>query len=83
MNRILKEQGGRVLAFGAHPDDIEVGAGGLLARLALQADVTIAVVSIPNEVEQRRAEALEKLLERLEVKTPERRHDDKPGGAGN
>lgn len=58
MNRILEEQGGRVLAFGAHPDDLEVGAGGLLARLSDEgAEVTLAIVSIPNNTEQRRAEA--------------------------
>jgi LmbE family N-acetylglucosaminyl deacetylase len=57
MNRILQESG-RVLAFGAHPDDLEVGAGGLLARLSAEGHVvTMAIVSIPNQTAERKVEA--------------------------
>jgi LmbE family N-acetylglucosaminyl deacetylase len=57
MNRLLKENG-RVLAFGAHPDDLEVGAGGLLARLSQEgAEVTMVVVSLPNNTAVRKKEA--------------------------
>ena len=57
MNRLLANCGS-VLAFGAHPDDLEVGAGGLLARLAGEGvDVTMAVVSVPNQSAVRIGEA--------------------------
>jgi LmbE family N-acetylglucosaminyl deacetylase len=49
----------RAIAFGAHPDDVEVGAGGLVAKLtAARAQVTIVVSSIPNDYARRRAEAV-------------------------
>lgn len=47
------------VAFGAHPDDVEVGAGGLVAKLAVAgASVTIVVASIPNRHAVRKAEAI-------------------------
>lgn len=46
------------IAFGAHPDDVEVGAGGLVAKLVdAGAAVTIVVGSIPNQLATRQAEA--------------------------
>jgi LmbE family N-acetylglucosaminyl deacetylase len=43
---------------GAHPDDIEVGAGGTVARLAEQgAEVTMVIVCVPSGLEVRLAEA--------------------------
>jgi LmbE family N-acetylglucosaminyl deacetylase len=47
-----------VLAFGAHPDDIEIGMGGTIARHASAGDrVVMVVVTIPNNREVRRDEA--------------------------
>jgi LmbE family N-acetylglucosaminyl deacetylase len=49
----------RAIAFGAHPDDVEVGAGGLVAKLTnAGAQVAIVVASIPNQYAVRRAEAI-------------------------
>jgi len=48
----------RVLAFGAHPDDIEIGMGGTIARHVAAGDrVVMAVATIPTNREQRRQEA--------------------------
>ncbi|GEN34263.1 MULTISPECIES: bacillithiol biosynthesis deacetylase BshB1 [Aneurinibacillus] len=53
------------LAFGAHPDDVEIGAGGLLRKWASQGkrtgicDLTYAELSSNGSVERRQQEAAE------------------------
>lgn len=52
--------GKTVLALGAHPDDLEIGIGGTLARLHdAGAKVVMAIVSVPSEYETRVREAKE------------------------
>jgi N-acetylglucosamine malate deacetylase 1 len=50
--------GRTVLAIGAHPDDLEIGIGGTLAKLQREGSrVVMVVVSIPKDFEVRLAEA--------------------------
>ena len=50
--------GKTVLAIGAHPDDLEIGVGGTLARFAgAGARIVMVVVSVPSEYDTRLAEA--------------------------
>ena len=49
-----------VLALGAHPDDVEIGMGGTVARLAeVGARVIVAAVCVPDHSEVRLREARE------------------------
>ena len=55
---LAKYKGRKALVVGAHPDDIELGAGGTVARLASEGvEVTMVVVCTPNNREARNAEA--------------------------
>jgi len=50
--------GRTVLAIGAHPDDLEIGIGGTLAKLAKEgARVVMVIASIPKDYEVRLEEA--------------------------
>jgi LmbE family N-acetylglucosaminyl deacetylase len=51
-------RGQTVVAIGAHPDDLEIGIGGTLARLKRSGSrVVMVVASIPKDFEVRMAEA--------------------------
>ncbi|WP_255149578.1 PIG-L deacetylase family protein [Halorarius halobius] len=74
----------RVLALGAHPDDVEIGVGGTLAKHAdCGAEVTVAVLtSFPENTEdarwaeaERAAEALGVDIELLDVPADRRRFE--------
>jgi bacillithiol biosynthesis deacetylase BshB1 len=65
MQKILHENGVEVLAFGAHPDDVELSAGGVLAKLASQGtrtgivDLTRGELGTRGTADTRAAEAAE------------------------
>ena len=65
MGQLAKPQQLDVLAFGAHPDDVEIGAGGILHLWSKQGkkvgicDLTRGELSSNGTVERRNQEAKE------------------------
>ena len=50
----------KVLAFGAHPDDLEIGMGGTIARYTSRGhEVLMVIATVPNRKESRICEAEE------------------------
>ena len=50
----------KVLAFGAHPDDLEIGMGGTIARYTTRGhEVLMVIATVPNRREERVREAEE------------------------
>ena len=55
---VSRYAGQTVLAIGAHPDDLEIGLGGTLAKLQREgANVVMVVASIPKDFDTRLTEA--------------------------
>ncbi|TSC68801.1 MAG: LmbE family protein, partial [Parcubacteria group bacterium Gr01-1014_70] len=49
-----------ILVFGAHPDDVEIGMGGTIRRLAVTHNTVIScVASVPNQIVIRKRESRE------------------------
>jgi LmbE family N-acetylglucosaminyl deacetylase len=78
-----------VVVFGAHPDDVEIGMAGTIARLAAAGnDVYVCVASVPNDRARRMSETREaarimgvKEVIFLALKTPELGYNRKTIGA--
>jgi len=52
------EKQNSIIAFGAHPDDIEIGLGGTLKRLSQNSrEIIMVIATIPNQKEIRRKES--------------------------
>src|SRR5690606_10951325 len=83
MNVLERYSGETVVGIGAHPDDLEIGMGGTLARLARGgARVIMVAVAVPGQLDERLGEAQRaadilgaRMMEVLERDQPRRVED--------